>query len=205
MPTPNADTSPSLTRSLALACLALAAALFPACATRARVESQVRNVVLEPDFRVSVYAAEDANTADIFLTDLSPDELSGAIPIDAASGALAHIRLFLNPRPGRTPIDPTAISATVRLIVLATGEVGVYGGGGFIRPRGRPGDYTIRIDLENASLALVRASDGFEDLLGASVMQAHFNARRDEPAAQRLADLRDRLLERAPLVEQLQP
>lgn len=167
------------------------------CAGGLRVESQTRNTTLKPNVRLAVYQAEDSNTADIYLTDLSPDEVSGVIPLADASGSILHIRLFVSPRPGRTPIAETAVNATVRLAMLAEGDVGIYGGGGFIFPKGRPGDYTMRIELERASLTLTSSTAGFTDALGASLLDTRVTVRRDEPNAYRLADRFNLALERA--------
>ena len=133
----------------------------------------------------------------ITLTNLSPDEVSGVIPLAEASGSILHIRLFVSPRPGRTPIAETAVNATVRLAMLAEGDVGSYGGGGFIFPKGRPGDYTMRIELERASLTLTSSTAGFTDALGASLLDTRVTVRRDEPNAYRLADRFNLALERA--------
>ncbi|MEL7472480.1 MAG: hypothetical protein AAGK04_04115 [Planctomycetota bacterium] len=182
-------------RALALILLALSS--LTACGSKVVVNSQTLVTRLEPEVRLAVYAPHDEQTANIYLTDLSRDEIDGDIPIQDATGVLIHIHLFLNPQPGRTPLDHSAVSATVRLFVLAAGEVGVYGGGGFIRPRGRPGDYSIAAELDHATLAPTDATPLFADLLGPSVMKARFTALRDPPRATRIADIMAEILRRA--------
>jgi hypothetical protein len=82
---------------------------------------------------LAVYAAQDRNTADLYLTDLPMERLSAEDDTLAGlSGTIVHVSIFLVPTAGRTPIDVTAVNASIRQVVIADGVVGVYSGGGFV-------------------------------------------------------------------------
>jgi hypothetical protein len=132
----------------------------------------------------------DENTADVYLTDLSQNTLdrisAGDIPPEV-SGTLLHIHIFLNPKPGRTPIEPTAANATARVVVLARGQIGVYDGAGFLLPGKSLRKNSASGTLRNAHTRLSRASEGFEDLLGPTTLRVSFGAKGNEPEAERIA------------------
>lgn len=142
---------------------------------------------LSPDVPVVAYRSADTNSADIYLTDLDADELDPATDPAGLTGHLVHIHLFLVPRPGRTPIDSTASSVTIRHVVLANGVMGLYGGGGFMRPSDRPGSPTLGGSIREATLRLVSSTDGFADRLGPTRFSASFKAPRDEGTAGQIA------------------
>ncbi len=150
------------------------------------LRSIVDPVVMRPHLTTSVYAYEDENTADIYLTDLTPEQIrrvrAGSLP----AGNIAHIHVFIRPRAGQTPIDPTAMTATVTHAVLAGEAVGVYAGGGFFQPTSETGDRVYAGTLSGATLRLERASDGFRDLLGATTLHARVRARLDPAQAEAL-------------------
>lgn len=133
---------------------------------------------------------KDRNTADVYLTDLSPTTLEllgeGRLSPDI-SGTLLHIHIFLNPKPGRTPIEDTAASATARLIVIARGQVGVYDGAGFLLPGNSLKNGSAAGVLRNAPTRLTRATAGFIDPLGPSRLELSFDAKPDRPTADAVA------------------
>jgi hypothetical protein len=144
------------------------------------------------DLRLPTRAAvvQDRNTADVYLTDLSATTLARLSQGDIGpevSGTLLHVHIFLNPKPGRTPIEDTAASATARLVVVARGQVGVYDGAGFLMPGRSLRKGSAAGTLRNAPTRLTRATEGFDDLLGSSRMQVSFDARSDEAAAAAIA------------------
>lgn len=145
---------------------------------------------------VAAYRYNDNNTADLYLTDLPREVLDPEADLTDISGQLTHIHMFMNPRAGRTPIDATACSFSVRHVVVARGQIGVYGGGGFMLPKGRPGDDRFGGRIEDATLRLVSASAGFTDRLGAATLNARAMADLDEPMAGVLADRFRTLLDR---------
>jgi len=190
-------TRPSPALRGAILALVAASAALPACsAVGIRIPSGKAEVVgvetgarLAPRFPTRAYTSTDDDTADIYLTDLSADDLTALFENPAASGVsgqIVHLHMFVRPKPGRTPIADTAISATVRYAVIAEGRVGLYSGAGFLFPNGKPGANVLGGSITNADLRLERATPGFIDRLGPSQMSVAFNAVLDEPLADEL-------------------
>lgn len=153
------------------------------------------NTALMPTVRAVVYRATDRSTADIYLTDL-PANASEA-DWTTLEGTLVHLHVFIRPRAGRTPIADSACSFTLRQFVLAGGQVGVYGGGGFFLPKEAIGSEEMRVEFNGATLRLNASTAGFQDLLGPSTMDASWTATRDDAAAAGWARLAGRLMEEA--------
>lgn len=143
--------------------------------------------VLRPDLPLVVYAARDANTADIYLTDLTPAELDPGVPLSELTGNIVHVHLFLVARAGRTPIEDDACTVTIRHAVLARGAMGVYGGGGFLLPDGRPGAGVLRGSIDGTTLRLTECTPGFADRLGVAAFRASIAAPRDDGLARNVA------------------
>lgn len=157
----------------------------------ARVTSIEQRTRLAPSWRTALYASPDINTADVILSDLDRDTLMRAIADEGVlrdvEGSILRVRMFIAPRAGRTPIDYTASNASATLIVMSRGEIGVYGGGGFILPAGKPGARTFSGSLRDATLKPTGATPGFQDLLGASDLSGNISAKRDDAAASGVA------------------
>lgn len=176
--------------------LAVATLLLPlSCTSGGKV--QMRSIddaaALTPSLPVVAYAARDPNTADIYLTSLTPDQLDPATPLADLEGHIVHIHMFVAPRAGKTPIDETACSVTIRHAVLARGAIGLYGGGGFLLPSGKAGDKTFGGSIRSATLRLIGSTAGFRDPLGAVEFDASVRAPHDERLArvigQRIEDV----------------
>jgi len=137
------------------------------------------------------YQFADKNTADVYLTDLTDDELSAFFTESRdwsqISGTIAQVHLFLNPKPGRTPIEPTAASASVRWIVITGGEIGVYDGAGFMLPGGKVTKGSISGSIRNAPMRLTRKTPGFSDPLVTPEIDIKFATKLDEQSATELA------------------
>lgn len=144
------------------------------------------SLTLEP--QLSVYRFSDKNTADVYMTDLPKEVFDPQADLSGVSGQLTHVHLFVAPEAGKTPIDDTACSVTVRHVVVAQGQIGVYGGGGFMYPDKRPGREYFRGNIAGATLRLVAATPGFDNKLGAAELQAGVDAQLDEPMAGALAE-----------------
>ncbi len=141
---------------------------------------------LAPRITTRLFDAENRNTADIVLSDLPPEVLTDGDTWRDATGQVVHARMFVQPRPGRTPIEKTACTVTLRYIVLAgDGEYGIYAGGGFLIPDGAPEGEKFKGSIHNATLRLVSATPGFKDLIGSGVVGFDFSARRDADAVRR--------------------
>jgi hypothetical protein len=155
-----------------------------------QVVSEAESTRLELRLPDRAAVVQDRNTADVYLTDLSPATLDRITAGDLGpevSGTLLHIRIFLNPKPGRTPIADTAASATARLIVVARGQVGVYDAAGFLMPGNSLSKGYASGTLRNAPTRLSRATPGFTDLLGSARMEVGFGARANDETADRIA------------------
>lgn len=169
----------------------LALGFLPACGTpdtraTSRLTSAEFPVDLAPNLTQRVFVPRSSSAVDIYLTDLDPQALTRALadPADPTTGTIIHIHMFVQPRPGRTPIDATALSATVRYLVLAKGQAGVYDGGGFLLPESRPTGPTFAAAMLNATVRLEARTPGFIDRVGRATLELDFRAARDEPAAE---------------------
>lgn len=189
-------TRPTKTALLTAAAL-IAAALLPSCAgfavggaSGSSTTRSANNLVFNVEYPIRVSQATDRNTADIYLTDLSDDELSAifAEPQDwsGITGTLTHIHIFVAPEPGKTPIESTAASATIRTIIIANGQIGVYDGAGFLLPGGSVTKGRVSARVRNAPMRLTRATPGFADPLVTPEMDLSFSVRPDTQAASEL-------------------
>jgi hypothetical protein len=152
-----------------------------------KVTSDLRAVELAPAWRTSVFVDRDAQSADLYLSDLPIERLADLTdPLTDAPGTIVHVAIFLEPKAGATPIDASACNAAVRQLILAGPARGLYGGGGFVVPGGLGND-TITASVRNATLRLTRASEGFQDLLGPCTIGGVVRARRDPAAARVIA------------------
>lgn len=161
----------------------------------------------ESSLPLSVYRFRDKNTADVYLTDLPREALDPEADIFGVSGQLVHIHLFVTPEAGETPIDDTACSISIRHVIIAQGQVGVYAGGGFMQPRRRPGEPTFSGKIRGATLRLVSSSKGFVDRLGPANFSGGVVAPVDDAMCSALAERLRTLIEltephvKAPLIK----
>ncbi len=192
-----ADRPRTTPRAACLGILATALLALPACSSfgirvpsgKAQIVGAETGAHINPRFPTRAYTSTDEDTADIYLTDLSADDLTALFEDPAGSGVsgqIIHMHMFVRPKPGRTPIASTAISATVRYVIIAEGRVGLYSGAGFLFPSGKPGDNVLGGSISKADLRLERATPGFVDRLGPAHLSTSFNAVLDEPLADEL-------------------
>ncbi|HYE01794.1 MAG TPA: hypothetical protein VD963_01025 [Phycisphaerales bacterium] len=148
------------------------------------------HVEFAPELSTAVYWSQDANTADIYLSDLPVDRLAGGrAGLGEGTGSLIHVHMFLAPRAGKTPIDETACNMTIRHLVLAGGQRGLYGGGGFLLPGDRAGAARFSASVRSASVKLLRADPGFVDHLRVAEVTGNLTARLDREGAAAAAAL----------------
>lgn len=191
-PSPRTLTKTFLVLALLLALPPAGCARFGIGGGPPRFVSSDNPVRLEPDLPTRVFVPRGDNTADIVLTNLDPSDFGPGADLTNLSGQLVSISLFLRPKPGSTPIEETASNATVRFAVYAKGEIGIYAGAGFLLPRaGVEGD-RLGGQLDGATLRLVSATPGFNDLIGRGELTMSFRARRDAQAVAELQFLADR-------------
>lgn len=96
---------------------------------------------------------------------LSDVPLEAILEGGVQEGQFLHCQLIWLPKPGMTPVDPTSTNVVLRYVVVSEGQVGVYGGGGFAWPRGKPGSAPMSLVVRGSSLALVACTEGFVDPL----------------------------------------
>ncbi len=161
-----------------------------------RVRSTEANVTLAPQITLVASRPLGPGQVDLFLTDLTLDQLDLATPFEELSGNIIHVQMFIRPRAGKTPIDSTATNATIRHVVLSSGAIGIYSGGGFMLPRSSKKADVFRAKMRNASLVLTDQTANFHDPLGPSTMSLSVRAPTDEALAALIAARLDQTLER---------
>jgi hypothetical protein len=139
--------------------------------------------VFTADLPTRVYTSTDRNSADFYLTDLPAAVWMGGADVSTIDGVMIHVHMFLAPKAGRTPISADASTCVIRVLVLSNGELGVYGGGGFLAHAGGAGGQTFGGSVARASVRLTRATPGFEDPLGPASFAGTVAATRDEKQA----------------------
>ncbi len=154
---------------------------------------------LSASFRTAVYRYQDRNTADLYFSDLSMEQIEAIAAggdrseIAPEGGQLLHIHLFLTPRAGRTPIEFSASNVTLTHIVLAGDAVGVYGGGGFLLPSRtftvEPGGDRFGGEVRGATVRFLNGTEGFTDRISSGVLDGSLSARLDPQGATRLGSL----------------
>lgn len=155
-----------------------------------KIVSDTTSSVYETNLRTRAYTFHDDNTADIYLTDLSDAQLTSFFQKNAdwsqISGTMVHIHLFLDPKPGKTPIEPTAATASIRYAIISAGQVGIYDGAGFMLPGQKPGKSSISGSFNAAPLRLSRATDAFSDPLTPARLTMSFDAKLNDLTAPEL-------------------
>ena len=133
-------------------------------------------VVLTAEFHTVGFDHQPDAETSFWLSDVSIDDLMSGTVIN---GQILHIELLWLPRPGSTPIDSSATNASIRYIVIANGEVGVYIGAGFVMPHNDLDSSRLTVTVRDASLKLGDSTDGLVDLLSPAHLSGQFTAHRD--------------------------
>jgi hypothetical protein len=140
-------------------------------------------VVLPARLTEAVYWDDPEGSTSFILSDIPVKRLAEGRPRRAQ---VLHVELLWLPKAGATPMDSTATNASIRYVLFSDDQVGVYGGAGFARPHGAPGDRSIRLAIDDASLTLLDSTPGFRDLLSPGRMTGTIHARLDPGTARRL-------------------
>jgi len=177
---------------LALLLCLLAIPALTGCGTHARVRltSPLTGATLSPRLTTRAYSYADENTVDIYLSDLTPEELGLPIDPDPAKrpvGQIVHIHMFIRPSPGKTPIEPQASNCSIRHLILAPGATGLYGGGGFLLPSSSASSGTFGGTISAGTLRLQAASPTFNDALGPTGVRASFKVKENRELALTIA------------------
>ena len=166
--------------AVALLLLTLVLPLAAGCANPGGGRLSVRSLhepvrILPGRFDTGFYRYDDRNQMTVVLFDGPPEAPRQAVTM----------RIFWNPRAGRTPIDRTATNATIHYVIFAGEEkrTGVYSGAGFVFPQ-NVGEERLTAGVWEANLRLRDASPGFEDLLGQALVEGEVRARLDEFAVE---------------------
>ena len=115
-----------------------------------------------------------------YATDIPLEELAAGGKLN---GQVVNIQVLWEPKPGMTPIEPTTTNASIRLVVFAEGEVGVYGGGGFAWLRGSAEEGDMGLLLTGSNLSLIARTKNFVDLLSPAEMLGTVQANKDDTKA----------------------
>lgn len=139
---------------------------------------------LASDFNTAIYNYTDDNHVDLLLIDGSPDD----------PNLVVHLEMFWSPNAGYTPVDRRGTNSTLRFVVFTGQGVGVYRGAGFVYPKSKPKDGTLKGELRDTTLRLVDASDSFRDPLEIARAIGVFNAERDDVATRQLLGRIERMV-----------
>lgn len=173
-------------RATAAACVTAFLTMGCVADNTVRVRSSASTAADRPTLPTAAYTDDGSGGGTIYLTDLGPESLDSGKDIKHLSGRIVQVKMFLTPAAGSTPIGRSACTATIRHIVLANGNIGVYSGAGFLWPSGNLGDPRFGGTVEGATMRLTGSAGSFADRLGAATFDATFSARRDEPLARRI-------------------
>jgi len=130
-----------------------------------RVEPVVNNRTSEllPNFVLTFYRVDQDGNYWFFFSSRTPVEGS----FTGISQTLI-LRVFWDPKPGVTTLDPSGINTTIRFIVMTPNGSGMYEGSGFVRIHGKPGDKQLTISIVDGEMRLTNSSGYFVDALGPS-------------------------------------
>ena len=137
---------------------------------------------LRPALGTGTYAQEAAQSSFI-LSDVDFSQLESGTPV---YGYVLHINLLWVPKAGRTAVDPTATNTSIRLVVIAGNELGVYGGGGFAWPDGELGEPEFTLELVGSNMSLIACTPGFQDLMSPASLTGTLTATLDDAATRRM-------------------
>ncbi len=124
--------------------------------------------VSPPEPADSVPASAPAEDA-VFVSEADPQWVS----------QLIHVRMFWQPRPGRTLAESTQTNATIRYCLFVGGDVIVYEGAGFVCFKKSRDGQTIEGKLESSTLAPAAFVDESDDLFGRCQVKGTFKAEAD--------------------------
>jgi hypothetical protein len=158
--------------------LLLALPLLAACGITGPLRIQPQNAPksIAPQFDQSYYYYDHDQTLYFILRSAAAD--AGKTP-----ERILTIRVFWQPRGGVTTLNPTAINATFRYIVMTPEALGLYEGAGFVRLHSDLGAPTFHAAAVDADMRLSQASNNFVDTLGRARITGIFSAAFDDAKA----------------------
>jgi hypothetical protein len=159
----------------------LVALFFGGCAAYRplQIEPLAKNgAVVAPRFQEAYYYFDREHTLFFVMRSKTVDKATSK-----TVEQFATFRVFWYPVGGRTTMDPTALNATYRYVVISGNVVGMYEGAGFVRLWDNDGDHRMRARLMDGDLRLTEASAGFVDTIGRSRVRGNFSAIYDDAKA----------------------
>ena len=171
---------------LLLACLALAGCYsvqWPWTTTELTTSGLTDNPVKVTTAPAEAWYMIEPAQVSYYASDIPVEQLAAATADTKLNGQIVNVQIMWEPKPGMTPLEPTTTNASIRLVVFAEGEVGVYGGGGFAWLRGAPEDGDMGLLITGSNLSLIARTKGFVDLLSPAEMLGTVQARMDEAKA----------------------
>jgi hypothetical protein len=141
-----------------------------------RLQSRQSSRTFTPSFDQSYYYFDrDQN---LFFVMRSSSTIAGQ-----TQDQILTIRVFWQPRGGVTSLNPSAINATFRYIIMTPDTQGMYEGSGFVRLDSDLGDSTFHARVVDADLRLTQAGNSFVDSLGRARIAGAFSAAYDDAQA----------------------
>lgn len=137
---------------------------------------------LRSAFEVAAFSIGPAATA-IYLSDVP---IGALVDGSATTAQVVHIELLWKPRAGFTPIEDEATNASIRYVVFVDGEVGIYGGAGMVKFRGKLNRGRVRFTIDGGSMSLLDSTPGFLDRLSPASFSADVLAIGSDEQALRL-------------------
>ena len=136
-------------------------------------------LVLPIDCATVVCTEGFANEGDVWITDIPMDDLQSG---NIENGQIIRIQLLWFPKAGKTPLAETSTNFVVEHIIIAEGEVGIYGGGGYCWPKGSAQE-GLTLKIEDATIAMQQNTQHFADLLTPATLNGTVIGKADKKTA----------------------
>lgn len=142
-----------------------------------------QDVVVRGDYTTAVYSRSLTNDISFYVSELTAEQIADR---SFDTGQVLRVELLWQPRPGKTPLDKSATNVSLRYVILADGEVGIYEGGGFALVNMIALTDRATVSISDASLRLKSSTPGFNDLLGPTQLTGTFTAKLDPDMTHRM-------------------
>jgi len=154
--------------------------LLSACAVYRPLELQPvkRATPIAPQFSESYYYYDRDQDIYMVMRSHSKDPATGK-PVEQ----VVTIRAFWHPIGGVTTLNPTAINATFRYLIMTPDAVGMYEGAGFIRLQSKTGMKKFEARVMDGDMTLTQASATFVDAIGRARINGYIKATYDDAKA----------------------
>lgn len=149
---------------------------FPSFPTPLHIEPVSKKVgTVTPKFSDHVYYYDRDHNLYFILRSFGSDPDTGK-PVQQ----IMMIRVFWHPAGGKTTLDPTAMNATYRYLVITPDAIGMYEGAGFVRMNGKDGKAKLKARVIQGDLRLTEASANFVDTIGRARIKGYFTTEYDD-------------------------